>query len=182
MSKVNKLTRGKPKRKLTPLISNNKEDDSDDDFSSLTSQNMKPDSQIMLNNHHSQDSERLQCPKIEEAIPQRKSSTKKLSDIFEEEKLGSENTLKDVSNSVQSRLETTSEVTLPLFCPLCNKASNPGHLKSCASKRGLTTQQTLELRIKHPLQVSITLSRCFSKLLFQAFASFMKAMNLSLGV
>jgi len=137
-------------------------DDSADDFSSLTTQSLRPDSQIELvdpdpveniNRNNSKAANDATNNTLADDIGN-DGLRKRLSGIFEYNT--DELDKKDESNQSKSPVICTSAPSsLPIlsslvsstsFCPLCNKQAQAGHLKSCASKHGLTTQQVVELR------------------------------------
>ena len=164
MSKSSKLSRGRSKKKdvtdsqpTTKPISkpSTNLDDSADDFSSLTTQSLRPDSQIELvdpvdnnirnsnrNDDVNTETNPTPCDKIGKEELQ-----KRLSAIFEYNT--DENDKNEVLNPLLSTVcnsSTASMTSSSSLCPLCNKQAQAGHLKSCASKHGLTTQQVVELR------------------------------------
>ena len=129
MSMPNKLSRSKSREKATQPTTNL--NDSADDFSSLTSKKLRTDSQVEI---------------VVPATPiNRDQETRKhLSvrrDIFEDG-----DAAKPVPGALSSSPPRPSTTAAPSLCPLCNKQAQPGHLKSCSIKHGLTTQQVVELR------------------------------------
>ena len=149
MSMPNKLSRSKSREKATQPTTNL--NDSADDFSSLTSKKLRPDSQVEIvvpatpvnrdqeSNFSTQDISRDTIATTHDSETRKHLSVRR--DIFEDG-----DAAKPVPGALSSSPPRPSTTAAPSLCPLCNKQAQPGHLKSCSIKHGLTTQQVVELR------------------------------------